>query len=391
MGMVGTFFGGRRNSFNAAATDVVPLVIEPATETPPADVMGPVLPYNAPQPFVLVDISCEIEARGDSHGFIGLGRRLAEKTGGKYRFLDKFNLAQFGLPQDDIDTQNLDEYRASNLKRVRQLERFFASEGYPDFILTRGWSTTMDCVDGKAAGLMLNNINECITSTFMRSRMREPDFDVFVPHHLTPEVFAHEGRRFAEEFADLPRPFIGINLIEKGAVDIGTMTRKLGDLKHAYPEATFFICCTHRTDPGFMNMFYYMLKQHFTGEEDRYPVIKYDHKYDLDHHDKSDYWNPYIGMLDQADHIVQIGVSRSILSESLAAGKTVHMFDLYRGSYNYCKAMGHYQKGEPLVSPPVKTPDRTSEVAEAIILKHAELKKEFFSHPAMHKQSYKCF
>ncbi len=330
--------------------------------------------FNADVPFVLVDIGDDTATRGDTHGYIGLAKRLAERLGAKFKVEDYNSMADryphLVATQPTDDAYGLSR-EAVKLQRQRR-QTFYDEEGYPDFLFSRTSSDVWEYLEKKAIGLRISSINEGLPGRLLGTAFYEKSVNgMVIPHHLTPEVLAQEGRRFAEEYAELPRPFIAINLTEAGSDYAHLLPQRLGALAAAYESATFFVCTCHRTSDVQRKVFMDLLREQFTGGlKDNFPIVEFDFNHHDTHFGKENYWNIYKGMIDQADHIIQYGSSGSMLAEALSTGKAVHMTSNeynYPGQEKYLKRIFNYERGEPLVTQRFSPLDLNADCVEALV------------------------
>lgn len=72
---------------------------------------------------VMVYIGDDDPSRGDSHGFKGIGQRMAQKLGGRFHYIEDKHLSQLypGYP-----------------RREDALEQYMKQHGKPDILLGRG-------------------------------------------------------------------------------------------------------------------------------------------------------------------------------------------------------------------------------------------------------------
>ncbi len=332
-------------------------------------------PYNAKQPYVLVDLGPSNPVRGDSHGYRGIATRLAQKTGARLKVIDYNDLIDETPDLQSIMNKDWD-VRIQHRRRA-----FFDKEGYPDFLFTRFPGDSADYLAAKgASGVIIKAFNEEIPGklggdTFEKSPAR-------IPHHLTPEDFAHEGRRFAEEYAELPRPFIGVNLIDHQSHKPGVLAGKLAEVASAYPAATIFICTCHRTSEYGYDRFMNDLKKGMADLGADFHVVEFKYNDHIGREGQYGFWNPYKGMLDQADHLVQCGYSGSMVSESLSTGKVPYTTDAGEYWSDMCIRQGNLvnlfeqQAGKPLPLQTITPPDVTGECADKIavlLARHKEI------------------
>jgi mitochondrial fission protein ELM1 len=136
-------------------------------------------------------------------------------------------------------------------------------------------------------------------------------------HDVTPEVLAAAGEAWRKRFAGLPRPLTGVLL--GGSTKRHPFTLEQGRalaerLKALRAEGGLAITPSRRT-PGEVKA---VLREAFAGDEG---VYLWDETGD----------NPYRGILALSDRIVATGDSVSMVSEAVATGRPVAVFDLGGG------------------------------------------------------------
>ncbi len=253
---------------------------------------------------VLVYIGSDDPTRGDSHGFTGIGQRLAQKLGGEFHYLEGAHLDKL--------------YPGETSKKVA-LERYFADHKAPDIVLSRAWD---EYAHWKKKPLMcITSINEFLASRYLGESIN------LVCHHLTPELLESEGKKFREHYPALPSPLIAVMMVRiKNAQDFA---EKLVSKCAAYPEAAIFLCGSRRTP----EINYNHLTEALTGvikEQglgQRIKLAGYD--FNSLRAAGSDSFNPYVGLLQEADHVIVCGESLSLISEPLAAGKPVMVYETF--------------------------------------------------------------
>ncbi|MBI4031204.1 MAG: mitochondrial fission ELM1 family protein [Proteobacteria bacterium] len=148
------------------------------------------------------------------------------------------------------------------------------------------------------------------------------------------------------------------------------MGKKLLGVADAYPEITFFICPGRRTGNADSYLIRY-LKGRAPKMKSRISIVnvKYEHAIKE--------YNPYLGLLAHADHIVVAGNSCSLVSEALFTGKNIYIYE-QRSSYNELRAEKYVSDvlelpdNKPFPTTPMKRLDITRSVAERIAHKYQQ-------------------
>lgn len=275
------------------------------------DKMASLQRYNGEKPLVVVDTFADHPDRGDTHGHMGIAKRIAERTGAELLHVD-FQSLEALYPATG-------KGKASKKDHDLRLQKLFEEKGYPDFFFSCHMSLkTRSFLNKRATGVLVNNFNENILEALGIHTLQE-----LVPHHLTPQMLKYEGHKFATEFQELPRPFIAVNASEL-AVGNKELAQRVAGFRDAHPQAAFFVTSCHRVHPLLLREFTGLLAQAL-GDAQKFPVIAFDYVTQMDAYGKDGVCNPYVGLLDQADHIIVEGASCSMVSEALMTGKTVHV------------------------------------------------------------------
>lgn len=298
------------------------------------------------EPMVLVYIGDDDPLRGDSHGFKGIGQRLAQKLKGTFHYLEDSHLA--GLYPDELST-------------AAALKRYFADHKAPDVVLSRGWDKY--AMKGQNPLLCIMDINEGLSEDYLGEYS-------LVSHHLTPELLENEGSKFREHYPALPHPLIAVMMVN--VYGAWNFSKKLVEKCAAYPEATIFLCSSRRTRPenyaALAGILTDMIKEQ--GMEKRIRLEGYNFN---GGRTQQALFNPYMGLLQEADHVIVCGESRSLVSEPLAAGKPVMLYETRPyGSlqkkglafeFNACAARAPFETGK------IKPVNVTEDIADALARK----------------------
>jgi len=259
-------------------------------------------------PMVLVYIGDDDPSRGDSHGFKGIGQRMAQKLNGRFHYLEDKHLGAL-YPGIQIS---------------EGLDRYMQEHGRPDILLSRaayygGMMTRITPL------MMVKDINEGLSEDLLGDSS-------LVSHHLTPEIFDEHGARFRDHYKDIKTPIIAVMLVN--IWDTEQLAEKMVSKCAQHDEPlTVFICSSRRTGSGN----YELLKKNIEdrarekGLGDRLHVEGYNFEKESG---KENVFNPYIGLIKEAEHILVAGESLSMVSEPLAAGKRVMV---HQSGHSYTK------------------------------------------------------
>jgi hypothetical protein len=265
-------------------------------------------PSSKSGPMVLVYIGDDDPTRGDSHGFKGIGRRMAQKLNGSFHYLEDKDLTKM---YPDIRRPN------------DGLELYMKQHGTPDIVLSRAYHYG-GMMSRITPLMMVHDINEGLSSNLLGDSS-------LVSHHLTPEIFDEQGVKFRAQYKEITSPIIAVMLVS--IYDIESFAQKMVSKCAHHDEVTVFICSSRRTSPGNYDKLKSRIEElaQEKGLDGRLKVDGYNFEQGRG---KENVFNPYIGLIKEADHIVVGGESLSMVSEPLAAGKTVMVFE---PSHSYSK------------------------------------------------------
>lgn len=236
--------------------------------------------------------------RGDSHGYAGIGRAMAEKLGGLFVQVDDQTLEEL-YPQESLYNRE---------------DCFLRDYGPADIAICRSIRTTGCFTDRDT--IIIEGRNENLGT--------ELDKDMLVAHHLTATLLQEEGLKFRAHYKNnIQGALIGVLLVENIA-----STKLLGQslVRHALQndQATIFLTtCWRTTESDYESVMqgcHEAIKD--AGAEGRIILLSY--HLNEEKRNNSTY-NPYVGLLDQSDHLILWGKSISMFSEAAFTGKTVHV------------------------------------------------------------------
>lgn len=295
-------------------------------------------------------IGTDDPTRGASHGAVALADLVAQKLGVKMLYVDQFMLEK-SFPK----THSI----------AAQLPLLLAREGLPDILIGQ-YSTQITDVTGATPTFLIDTIMTTMaTNLFQGGKMAE-----IVPHHVTPGVLHQAGQKFLARHPALKHPLTAIFVNTTAPTE--ESIQMLADACRA-TEGTFYFCPSpRRTDP----YYYEMLTDGFAAacKGQNKEIVAADMR------DVQLFYNPYLGLLDQADHVIVLGESRSVVSEALVDGRPVHV-DWKPGTAEYFEER-HYaalendgyvkciygqEAGKPLDSAKLPPLNSTEAIADHIV------------------------
>lgn len=310
-------------------------------------------------PHIYYILSDDEPTRGDSHGYAGIGRTMAQKLDGTFFQIDDKNLAKL-YPEEP-----------SEYDRER---KFLHDYGTADIVICRSRYSTGIYTDNDT--IFIEGRNENLGT--------ELNKDMLVAHHVTPELLTSEGHKFCAHYKnDIQGTLIAFLLVENIA-----STKLLGQtlVRQALQneQATIFLTTCWRTTESDYNAVMQGCRDAIkaANAEDRIKLVSYHLN---EEKENGSAYNPYVGLLDQSDHIILWGRSHSMFSEAAATGKTVHVNCIGHdnGGYKHLEGKGvvrHYDfETESLETVKGAAINKTDEIAEAMIYNSAyHLRKKGF-------------
>lgn len=322
-------------------------------------------PFNGSKPLIAVNMVGQDSDRGDMHGFMGIAEDIARKIDGEVLVLRDKEL------DSTMETLGINpaHNQLSNDDKVRLI---FRKAGNPDFYFARQTAPEILAdMSASGCGVLVTEINEKLPE-FCGVESEIAGEHTALPHHIDKAKMEWEGHLFAQEYEDLPRPFIALHLAD--GFDPYTIKEQLARHAKDMPEATFFVTSCHRTkDIDFKRMIWELQEM---MPDRNLPVIGFDKKYHDTHH-AGERLNPYIGLTATADHVVVCGYSASMISERIATGRSVITDAKLDGVERNETITSLYD--ETLTSRPVTVQNITAACADSLIGKQQKLRE---SNPA---------
>lgn len=314
--------------------------------------------HDGQKPLIWAYSGSDEATRGDTHGTRGIARRVATLLDGRVMHVDAAMLRE-----NFADTQDIS----------RRVARLAARDGQPDIIMGTKILGEVPRTVLDSATLRLSQVNEELSSL---TRLRKAPLEMFnnlVAHHLTPEILAAAGEEFRIRYpAAEEGTLLAVQCAGLGACDVGTLAQKIVASMAHESTGTVFVCPCHRTVESMQDLLLSCLDEALAarGLQDRVKVETV--RFAALRYDRNAY-NPYVGLLARADHIIVAGSSHSLVSEALAVGKRVFLFGDHKASdYMPPYLRGHLRNFEKwpaarkLESPPQPAYDVTGQIAAGI-------------------------
>ncbi|WP_435640033.1 ELM1/GtrOC1 family putative glycosyltransferase [Micavibrio aeruginosavorus] len=237
--------------------------------------------------------------RGESRGAAGLAKRVAEKLNGQMLY---------------VDQDMLNKAFPNTKSMARKLKKLMDRDGRPDIVIGYTAEQLIHKTEADPTFLI-----DTILPNMVKRLPQNDTVNPLVPHHLTADDLTQHGREFLARHTDIKNPITTILLANIRADDnVATIidTHCLGD-----NTGTVYFCPSTRTDPDIYKKIVSKLKTLIkqNGLSQKFNIIAPSLS------SVRNQYNPYIGLLDQSDHVVLIGESQSMISESIANGRPVHI------------------------------------------------------------------
>lgn len=254
-------------------------------------------------PKIWAYIGLDSPHRGDSHGYIGLARALAEQLQGQMVYVDK---------------AMLDGQFPATMMYHHKLREFMRKTGEPDIIIGK-----FPEKEPHKATIVAAALNEDLT--YAARKFGESGQDIqhsLVPHHLTHEDLAAAGAEFREHYPQLQGPVIAVFMTNLSlSYDLDEAVSRLAGLAKNNGGSTLFFCPCARTGTSDYNHIVQRTRHHLqsAGYQDALQIVAPSYE-DIDNG-----YNPYRGLIDQAAATIMLGHSQSIVSETLFRGHRLYL------------------------------------------------------------------
>ncbi len=326
---------------------------------------------NGARPLIMAYIGNDEPERGDSKGSIGLAQNIAEQMGGDYIYVDDSLLKKL-FPHID---------------EKKRMTSFLEKKGTPDIAL----GTRAHRFEGQRGVYAVTGYNETLCEDLCSNET------MLVAHNLTRNLLAFERAKFKSHYPQIDGPLIAV-MMGGGQESFHNLALHLIELAAAHPKITLFICPSRRTENDKEELLPKIEKYLNTIESIQSGTKSVPHYMKnliasissspapqnlrekmailhVDYQEALQGYNPYLGLLASADHIIVTGRSRSLVSEALYAGKAVYLaaenhaeiryYDLFRKGH--IKDLLTTDCTKPLPACSVPLYNITAAVAERII------------------------
>lgn len=258
--------------------------------------------FSAAPSYVLAFAGQRDDCSGDVQGIIGIGKKIAERTGREFVYLDDCTIQKLYPDAEDISFA---------------YSRFSRENGRPDILLSPPRIIVPATL---RAPFQISELNEHF------SWKCSTPYKSLVPNNLTAETLNEEERQFRARHPALHDTIISVlHISTDGKTDY--FAEKLSAMLAADEDlcATIYLCGTRHTDFDEQNDLYRSLRSQLVAHriDNRIQLLNF-HLCSV-FAERSGY-NPYKGLLATADHFVVLGESLSLTSEPLVRGRSVmHM------------------------------------------------------------------
>lgn len=309
---------------------------------------------NGTQPLVMAWIGQDDPNRGDSKASIGLAKLCAEMVGGRYVY---------------VDEAMLNEQFPKAKAYQEKVEAALREIGQPDILIGMRSGDAYYTAE-KRPMITVAHINETLSIKYGDDRL--------VPHHLTQKDLNAAGQEFDQHYPKIKGPLVAL-MIGNDAPDIRDTIKKIHEIGKQYDDITFFICPSRRSFRA-PQMAYDHLDNNLSAVFRSKTIGGYfgdllSRGRDVlftDYEQSINGYNPYLGLLARADHIVVSGQSYSLVSEALFTGKNIYT-DWMCSEYTdlvdqgYIVPIKELDAGQVFPTKPMPALDVTRKIADMIV------------------------
>jgi mitochondrial fission protein ELM1 len=323
-------------------------------------------PYRSGRPLVVANIGNDDSTRGDTHGLIGIAKAISKRLRGDTVVAD-INFTK------DLSNQGIEGHTHDVI-----LSNYFETKRLPDIFLTASLNLNHNMRQylKKKNIFCMAEYNEQYSSKLLNGD------NSLVAHHLTTEILEEEGLRFKQAYPDLPRPLVAV--LAMGLSFSKWLAKSLIEKCAPDEQSTIFVCGSRHTQheayETFMNELHEARAK--AGLNERIVLCGYD----FEKNRNTDAYNPYKGLLHQADHILSFASSRSMTSEALATGKTVYLQEGGTSAYDKLIKKGLVKifddaDNQPFSTSQIVPLNVTDDIAERVIKRYIRHRFGIISSP----------
>ncbi len=254
-------------------------------------------PFPA-QPIIYVNFPPESAVGGDMHGLVGIADVVAQKLNGIVHH---------------VSVKTLHNAYPADLP-AGAYQKFVDDHGRPDILFTLGKSNFPKALHDKSI-FVISEINEKLTEKYAAN-------SPLVAHHITADLLNAEGLKFREKHPHIQHPILAVMVASD--YNINGFTDSLMKICENDNKATIFICTSPRTSHDDFKRMKQAIMAKLYATRRAYDIVVESFHLNRECYFKG-YYNPYLGLLREADHIVVCGQSQSMVSEALMTGKSVHV------------------------------------------------------------------
>ncbi len=259
------------------------------------------------KPVILVNHECDDPARGDARGRKGLAEAMGRSHGVDVLYADR-NVLDVFYPDLSLQSYHV------------KLGRFLKDKNAKP-VMVMGYNCDLALLE---AGVTPSSVPYCsdINDDLAIDYLGEGEL---VAHNLTADRLHEAARLFDVQHPELS----GVTIISVMTAfqrsgygyenECDVFSEHMASMLAGVERGAIYICGTRRNDPSKQAELQEALVRHLS-QSGLYNVDVLNWSF------THDGFNPYLGLLTRAEHTILWGDSRSILSEALFAGKSVHSF-----------------------------------------------------------------
>lgn len=345
-------------------------------------------------PYVLVDIANDNPHRGDVRAVRGIAKAIAQKQGWEIHFLDSQTPYPKPLTSKFLDSLNIGIKRRPDVEDMRndkfgslwpreidhveRIKSHIKQHGSPEIVLTTPSASIFENIKfaSSSPDTTFRSLYQCevIARDWAEKLSKNvgtgKSGDALVAHDLEISDFEDASLEFKRKYPNLSENGALIGIIYCDNTHPTEVERKLIRLLENYDSVTLAICGAPRTEN------FEQIEQFFTEKlPEHVSFISFPF-------DPSAEYNPYLGLIMTADHLVRRGISQSIDSEIFALGKSVHVLagDDWENplkSSGYYRNLSEYADDDILRTYLQEPINVTASLADELITQYLQSRNQF--------------